>query len=137
MIREFEFIDRTWYVVSRRYPTEAKARYAFERLDVEAKRARGALELGCYRHQYLDDDRAVYVTAIGHVRAGAEAADRSLTGEPFELEDVFVEAMIGRRIRVMAELEGVPSGSYVVRRPEGRGGHLRPDGTVDEPIGHG
>jgi hypothetical protein len=135
-IREVEFVGRTWYVVAREYRTVAAARQAWQQLESAGARAGGAYELGVYRHEAFGD-AARFVTAVGHVREGAEAAERILGGEDVELPAWAIEGMIARRIRVMAALEAedAPSGMHIVRRPEAHGGYLTEDGHVSEWAG--
>jgi hypothetical protein len=142
-VREYPFLGHTWWVLTRIFPTEEKARYAWERLEREGRKAgKGTLHLGVTRHAYVEPDgsqgRAVLVTAVSHKPEGMAVAERLLAaGEPYELEPVFVEALITRRIRVVEGLlaEKAPAGAYAIRRPEQRGGHLHPDGTMDEQVG--
>jgi hypothetical protein len=134
-LRTVEVAGVTWFVVAREYESAHDARRAWERLDRRGRAVHGALELGVYRHgPELPDGRADarFVTAVGHVREGAEEADRLLGGEPYLAPDAMVEAMIARRIRVMAELEAgkAESGSYVKHHE--RGARLRPGGIMEE-----
>lgn len=138
MIREYELTadgldPLAWYAVSREYEDGDAARAAWEELQDADEIRGGELELGIYRHG-TEDGTPCLVTAVGHRREGVEEADRILQGTDFDLPDEWAQALILRRIDVLALqlVEGAPS-TLKIRR--GRGAKIRPDGTVDEFIG--
>lgn len=136
-VEQLDFHGMAWYSLTRLFPSPEEAREAFELLDVPAKKAKGKLELGVYRHgppQY----GAIFVTVVSHKPKGMAVAERVLGGKDVTLAHEVVRSLIARRVRVMAEIAetGAESGSRVVRRGK-RGAFLHPDGTLDERIGEG
>jgi hypothetical protein len=137
---KYVLLDVPFWVVTARYPSRALARAAWER--VERLDRSGRLELGVYRHGSITGGNpGCDVTIVSHLPDGMEAAERELfngptTAELVRLELDFVQAMIVRRVRVMAMTEALPGevGQLVIRRGT-RGAFLRPDGTMDERIG--
>jgi hypothetical protein len=100
-------------------------------LERVGKRAKGKLELGVYRHG-SSVSGMVLVSALGLRRKSVETAEQILSQGGFEneLEDSALQALIARRVRVVAELERrhAPAGSYELRRPAGV--NMNPDGTM-------
>ncbi len=139
MIREYEMtadgLDPVaWYAVSREYQDGDAALAAWEQLQDADETRDGELELGIYRHGTEGDDDPRLVTAVGHRRAGLEEADRLLQGTDFDLPDEWAQALILRRMDVLAsQLRGGAPRALKIRR--GHGAKIRPDGTVDEFIG--
>jgi hypothetical protein len=140
-VRSFSFLEHTWYVLTCEYAHEHAAKQAWNQMNSVDMRGRGELELGVYRHAVGHGGRAAFVSVVSHKPGGMEVAERVLVsdrrGKPVELGRDLEEAMIARRVRVMAELseQGAVPGGYTVRRPDSRGGVLQPDGTMLEQIG--
>lgn len=134
MIVEYELAGMRWWIVSRRFPSAEIARLAWEALESEGRRVKGALDLGVYRHGVTDDP--TIVTALSHRPEGVIVADRMLAAPDFDLPDEWAEALILRRVKVIGGLlaDKAEPGSYAIRRGR-RGGRLHPDGTMEEFIG--
>ncbi len=126
----------TWYVVSRRFETSTAAKEAWDRLQARDAELGNRLQLGVYRHG-LDEPgaEANTVTAVTHEQAGAEAAHHMLDAPDSGLEPELVEALILRRIDVLAQQIDSGRGTVKIRRPEGRGARVYPGGLFEEQIG--
>jgi len=138
MIREHDWHGMPWYVLSVSYHTERGALSAFNALEAVGKRERGKLDLGIYRHGYVDDTTARSITVVSHRREGMAVAERVLArGSDLELHPANLDALIARRARVIAEALDAKArpGSYVIRR--GRPAKVNADGSFDEWVGEG
>ena len=135
-LRQLDHLGARWYAVTRIFPSAEEARLAWERVDAEGKEARGALELGVYRHATVGVvSEARLVTAVGLKRKGVRVACRVLRGEPHPLSEELLRPLIERRVLMLAEHVESGKTRLAIRRPEGRGARLRPGGTMDEQIG--
>ena len=126
----------TWWVASARFATAVAARKGWER--VAAKVPKGSL--GIYRHG-PPDAPGTMVSAVSMEEEQLERVVRHLeaTGGKDQRLAREVEAqLIMRRAHVVlaAGAEGLGEGRLKWRRPE-RGARLNPDGTMEEPGGHG
>ena len=139
LIIERTLNEVTWYVVSVRFATQRMAKERWEKIQHEAKKAKGKHDLGFYRHG-PSDDPGRFLTAVTYHRPGAVWINNQLRGcEPSGVREDEITAMILRRLDVLSELHATnaPGGSYAIRRPEA-GAVLDPDGTIHEPVlGHG
>ena len=138
-VRTFSFVGVDWSVLTCEYANGHAARAAWDRLNEIDKRRGGALELGVYRHAIGLDGEPVYVSVVSHKPDGMPVAERLLVdhahGRPVELGRDLEEAMIARRIRVMAEWEAQGKGPGGIMLRRARGAILNPDGTMAERIG--
>jgi hypothetical protein len=138
MITTYDLAGTTWYVVSVRFASAYMAKETWERIQQRTRKGKGDMQLGFYRHG-PSTDPGRYLTGVTHLRPSAEWLERQLRGtEDNYLSREEIGAFVLRRLDVVTRgLEaGLPSGSYSIRRPE-RGAALRPDGSMDEPIGQG
>ena len=139
MIVVRELAGAKWYVLSRRYPDELSARAAWRRIDDEGTRRREKLDVGVYRHGEPENPTLVSAVTLSH--ANALVVERLLEndgGEWSALDELWADAMIIRRARVVSDLlaANAPSGRYAIKRGR-RGARLHPDGTMDERGGVG
>jgi hypothetical protein len=135
MVGEYEFLDTRWYWTSYAYRDEAVAELAWLQLAKVAKRHRGGLEVGSYRHG-SSQSGMIIVTALGLAKNGVLMADRTLAAQAFsgfedEPNEATLEALIARRVRAVAAMNerGFEKGSYETRRA--KGATLKPDGTFE------
>jgi hypothetical protein len=135
VIGEHEFLAMRWYWTSFAYRNEAVAEQAYLQLAKVGKRHRGMLDLGFYRHGSPQSGMIV-VTALGLKKHGVVTADKVLATQIFagfedEPYERTLEALIARRVRVVAEMDkqNYETGSYEYRREHGK--TLKPDGTFE------
>jgi len=130
-----------WYIVAVSYPTALQAKNAWMHAESKLTRKAGDEGVGVTR---LAPNPALNTSATG-VPSGrhpvvvvtldlatAQKAQRLLhDGEPWTPEPDFADALIYRRVRVMAEHEG-ETGRVVIRRGEGAGASIGRDGVLHE-----
>jgi hypothetical protein len=140
MIVEYQLPeDLTWYVVSVRFASAYMAKETWERIQTKAEKEHGKLDIGFYRHG-PSTDPGRYLTCVTTRRESALWINRQVRGcENNGLPEDEMKAMILRRLDVLGQLHAASArnGSYVVRRPENRGGVLHQDGSMEERVGHG
>jgi hypothetical protein len=141
-LRSLPVAGMTWHTVTRLYPTAALAKADWEKVQRIDKARQGRMNVGVYRHGPENHELSGrYLTVVGHEREGVEEAAALLGGADANAaaDEWWLVGMVGRRIRVLAELEAAgakgPGVGLVVRRPEERGAVLRQDGTMDERVG--
>lgn len=125
-----------WYVVAARFTDADKARKGWEL--VERKRRSGSC--GVYRHG-PPDRPGTDVSAVSMQRRELDRIAELLEqagGRDQRLHHEVADQLVIRRARVVLEAAAAqrPYGRIKIRRPE-RGATLNPDGTMDEPGGHG
>jgi hypothetical protein len=128
--------ETSWYVLTRRYPTAYAAAKGWERATHKLKAIRkrgGVTSVGLTRHAHVGGE-AVFVSAVSLERDQVVRTARLLGGEPYELDDQGVEALIVRRAKVVLE-HARPNepGRFEMRRPDGRGAQVTVGGDVIEP----
>lgn len=139
MIGRQEVGGITWYIVSRRFETADAAKTAWNELQAEDERLHCSLQLGVYRHGPDEAGaEANMVTAVTHDWHGAEVAEQMLDAGSTEsgLEPELREALVLRRIDMLAAQIDAGQGTVKIRRPEGRGARVYPGGIFEEQIGH-
>lgn len=136
MIQERRIGEHVWYLLSREFPTALAAKHAWERLEHATRKQTGSL--GLYRHKLPDGSRD-FVTILSTERDQVVRAGRRLTfGEPFELPDDEVDALILRRARYVVEHHDGTRQRDVIRRPENRGAVITRSGhSIEHPPGRG
>jgi hypothetical protein len=136
-MREIELHGRTWFLVTRSYPSPPAARAAFD-----AALGGGLQEhVGVYRHGVAPlpgmEPVPTLVSIVSDERGAVEAvAARTPPGLEYDSSDDVAAALVERRVRVMAEHD--PGDKFIVRRPQSRPAYLHADGTYTEtPPGQG
>jgi hypothetical protein len=136
MVGVYEFLGIDWYWTSYAYRDEAVAEQAWTQFAKVAKRHRGGLEVGFYRHG-TEVSGIILVTAISLKKHGVSFADKTLSAPVFdgfenEPDEHTLQAFIARRVRVVHDMheDGAESGSYELRRTKGV--KLGTDGVPDE-----
>lgn len=131
----YSFLDVDWYWTSWAYRDEAVAEQAWLQLAKVGKRHRGGLDVGFYRHG-SPQSGMIIVTAVGRKKEGVLMADKVLAAQAFsgfedEPDERSLEALIARRIRVVAEMDdrGFEKGSYLQRFTHGQ--KINRDGTME------
>jgi len=135
-----------WYLVAVHYPTALQAKAAWEHAERKLIRRPGDEGIGVYRLSPNPDSAAwesgapadahavVAVTLDEQIARKAERLLRGGTG--WTPTDSFADALILRRAKVVTTV-GDTGGRLVIRRPDGRGGHLTPEGDMREQTGEG
>jgi hypothetical protein len=135
-----------WYLVAAYYPTALQAKTAWEHAERKLIRRPGDEGIGVYRlGPNPESDTwesgapadAHAVVAVTLNEPTARKAERLLRGgTSWTPTDSFADALILRRAKVVTAT-GDTGGRLVIRRPEGRGGHLTPEGDMREQAGEG
>jgi len=129
-----------YYYFARIFANGDKAKRVFDSLQAEGARQKGKLDLGVYRSiKPSEGDEARILICVSLTKKGIEWAARVVGGIPYALPEVEADALMARRVRVVAPIyeagEAKEGGQVVIRRGK-RGAHLRPGGHLDERIGH-
>jgi hypothetical protein len=137
---EYNGLGPVWYVVARGYPTALMAEKAWEKGNAKlvygdeesgvgivrlGPRPEGGIPCG------ITDHSVVCVTLN---KGAAEKAERILGGEDQSPNENFIQALILRRMRVIAE-NADRTGRLVIRRAENRGASVDVHGNLYEQIG--
>jgi len=130
-----------WYVVAVSYPTALQAKNSWARAERMLTMKAGDEGVGVTRLAPNPDPSSIRtgaprdrhpVVVVTLDEPTAEKAQRILhDGEPWTPEDDFADALIYRRVRIMAENEG-QEGRLVIRRGEGAGASIGRDGVLHE-----
>jgi hypothetical protein len=136
-----------WYLVAVHYPSAMMARTAWERAERKLDMSAGDEGIGLIRLAPNPEASRLRTGAPQGVQPivamtldepTAAKAERLLRdGTPWEPESEFLDALILRRLRILAEHRG-ETGRLIIRRPEGRGATLDREGELHEhEPGHG
>ena len=132
-----------WYLVPVCYPTAMMARAAWERAERKLVRRPGDEGVGVFRLQPDPTGNwesgspkgAHAVVAVTLSEPMARRAESLLrNGKGWMPSESFADALILRRSKVVTST-GDSGGRVVIRRPEGRGGRLTPEGDINEQAG--
>jgi hypothetical protein len=133
-----------WYLVAVHYPAALMARTAWERAERRLDLRDGDEGIGLYRlapnpqagtwASGLAGDRHAIVAVTLHEPTARKAQHVLRDGQSWMPAPDFADAMIYRRAKVVLDHAG-ETGRVLIRRPEGRGGSLTPDGDMREQVG--
>jgi hypothetical protein len=131
VIHKHDYLGMPWYWLSRVYLNERVSKVMFEKQMRYARRRKGALDAGVYRHG-KSDGPMVYITAVSHKTEGLAELAPLLLGEDVLQDRANIEALIARRVRVLEDLivEGAKGGSYRIHH--GAAQHLSRSGEMED-----
>lgn len=126
-----------FFAACREFTSEHEAAAAWQDLNRYARKLRGKLDLGVYRHS-IEGSPVRYITAVSLNEQSVETAERRLHGREHLLDEPTLRAFALRRAKFVLDLlaSGAESGSYAIQRGT-RGARIHPDGSMDEQIGSG
>jgi hypothetical protein len=138
-----ELAGQPWYVEAAHYPTAIMAKRAWERAERKLILGPGEDGIGVTRLAPNPDPAAIstgappgaHIVAVVTLNQGiVPRAIRALRdGTSWDPPPEFCDTLIHRRARMMLAQVDSDRGRVVIRRPEGRGAHLRIDGELIEP----
>lgn len=136
-VTERIFEGQKWYLVAVHYPSALQARRAWERVQRKSLGGAGTIRMApAAGGQALASGapEGVYpvVVTTDKIEVASKARRVLSDGTPWTPTDDFADAMILRRLRVLAEHTG-ETGHVVFRRPENRGATMDYKGNVHEP----